>query len=397
MYFKQGKSMDLLAMATPAVVDCLQSTLAFVELSDFEIILPDKSYKLHKVILNRCGYFRSLFSTTTKESLLNSVKFEYNSNVFDVFIDCIYSSPSDVDWDIKITGELFDLAIYFQHSALIKECIDSITSGNIDSYLFLDIIIKYEHIVPKLWKVISSDAKVISNDNVTISEDKFIDCCTRAKDVIFERVGTIPDTKLLTSIIQALNNIDFDYVIELITNWMDSHKVESSSLRDLADSICFGDFSISTDIFENVNNLFNSYRTKYTEFIDDLSLLFNKCIKHNLDFAFTVDKCIKFEISINKVSLSVKYNGKVHIKEKGSYLAIELKEQDKLPYNIDFKFKYDSGILTLGTNQDIDLTLYFVSEYGKLLSKRAAYDTEKLIKLNTNLFSKNFSLYLYGK
>ena len=60
MYFKQGKSMDLLAMATNASVDCLQSTLAFVELSDFEIILPDKSYKLHKVILNRCGYFYSL-------------------------------------------------------------------------------------------------------------------------------------------------------------------------------------------------------------------------------------------------------------------------------------------------------------------------------------------------
>lgn len=89
-------------------------------LSDFQIVVEDHVYKLHKLILYRCEYFASLLTSSTSESLNNSVSLPYNKFTFDSFLYYLYTNSDLSEWDAK-KSELLEVAIYLQYTILIDQ------------------------------------------------------------------------------------------------------------------------------------------------------------------------------------------------------------------------------------------------------------------------------------
>jgi len=116
-----------------------------IDLSDFNVILPDKTYKLHKIFLSRCGYFKALFRTGSKESISNTVIFDqFTSAAFDIFLHVLYGITNEIPNDTNIIKSLTDLSLYLDYNQLTNLCVPHILKNK---ELFLFALIKYPEII----------------------------------------------------------------------------------------------------------------------------------------------------------------------------------------------------------------------------------------------------------
>lgn len=115
------------------------------DLSDFTIILPGKTYKLHKLFLARCDYFSALFRTTSKESINNTVTFDqFTPEIFDIFLHILYGITTEITNNTDIIKLLLDLSIYLNFNQLTNSLLPHILKNQ---ELFLFALIKYPEII----------------------------------------------------------------------------------------------------------------------------------------------------------------------------------------------------------------------------------------------------------
>lgn len=110
------------------------------KLTDFEIILPLKTYKVHKSFFCRCEFFSSLFSSSNLESISNTIKLDYEPDLFNEFINAIYDINS-LQLNSENIVDLLKLSMYFQYEDLILTCVGRADLMN--SHEFVDIMIMY--------------------------------------------------------------------------------------------------------------------------------------------------------------------------------------------------------------------------------------------------------------
>lgn len=333
--------------------------LSFDHLSDFQINLPNKVYKLHKVILNRCGYFNSLFRSENKENIASSIYFEYEYRVFDAFIDCLYGGATETDWESELTSELLDLAIYFQFEQLIDECVSLVTYSN--SSLFMTTIIKYPHLVSK-----------INQENLRKS-------CTKRIDDIVSLAEHIPRLDLLILILQTLQDASIGKIFNIITSWVKVNKI-SSIKSDIIDKIIDIPYSADYYIIRKLSN-YNS----------ELFPLLEKIMTNCMYYASNdkISNITNIEVDIDSSNYKVINNGRRFTSVTNQNLAIEI--SSSLNDKFDLVFHVINNILTLKVNQEVDLFCVITSSKGMIICKHLSLGYP--VVLNTELFDNKSNVY----
>lgn len=344
--------------------------LSFTHLSDFEVNLPNKTYKLHKVILSRCGYFNSLFRSDNKENTNSEVNFEYPVHVFDVFINSLYAGACETDWESELTEEILDLAIYFQYEQLVDECIDLITCSP-NNVIFISTITKYPHLVDK------------------IEKDKFRKCCSDRLDDIAQLAENIPSLELLILILRTLEDVSINKIFDIVISWLNVNNVQNVK-ADIIDKIIDVSYSIHHDVISKINNI--QYDQSFQLLlgrimVDSIYYASNsvtyKFTKSNLlaNISIDIDLWRKYEIT---------YNNKKICKLADENLAIDIKSE--LIDNFDLVFHFDEQrILGLKVNQEVNIFCTFISSTGVIVCKRLSLACP--ISLNTNLFDSDTGIY----
>jgi len=334
--------------------------LNFEAFSDFTIVLPDKTYKVHKVVLNRCDYFSSLFSNNNKEVTESQVKFDYDSKLFDIFISCIYSGVDQVDWEPEITNDLLELALYFQYLPLIDNCIEVITKANESNEIFINAIIAHPFIVSK------------------ISSSTFNKLCSMNIDHIKSQARFIPDIDLLLKIINALEDTVFDNIADIISSWLEANKVD-----DIEDVI-------TSHIQDNTYHFNYECFDMRKIYIKELQILANNITSNMLIFASNKkNMSFKLRIKVTENNLIIHYNNRTFNKQINECISFNIKLGD-----FDIKFRLDEyRVIWMGLNHDVYLFCAFESN-GDYIYKRLSMHYE--VPLNIMLFGDGVEYKMYG-
>ena len=132
--------------------DSLETTLSadiikifsFKEESDFIVIVEDKEFFLHKIILAaRCPYFRSMFESGMNENLKSRVEFsEFRLKAFEYIVEWIYSDKfSPLFGDLKLETQDF-IHILVQSNMLGLESLMRMTELAAESVIYTDNVVE---------------------------------------------------------------------------------------------------------------------------------------------------------------------------------------------------------------------------------------------------------------
>lgn len=189
--------------------------LANESMSDFQIVLKDHIYKVHKLILCRCEYFASLFSSQNKESITNSVNLPYTKEQFKPFLNHLYLDTKLYE-EHEGNVDLLEIAIYLQRQSLIDQFQLSINNykSNAFSKLFPLLLTRYPQFIYKM------DEKTWNYN------------CNRYRSLIIDFLNNIKDESLVLKILNSVNNIKLRNIVTLINNWIDVNSIDLWSKID---------------------------------------------------------------------------------------------------------------------------------------------------------------------
>lgn len=193
--------------------------------TDFEIILPNKVYKVHKAFLCRCDYFSSLFSSANTESLSNSIKLTYEEDLFDNFIELVYSISSPIS--ISKVASILELSIYFQYKELENEMCLSLDKVNNDE--FVRIITNYPQCIDKI--------------------KEFNKKCISCKSLILDIIPDIRDINVLSKLLTAIQYTQLSSVIIACDKWIDNGG--NNNIWEVVSKLSF---SFDTDTYNIIAN-----------------------------------------------------------------------------------------------------------------------------------------------
>jgi len=211
--------------------------------SDFTVILPNKTYKLHKSHLSKCEYFATFFESSLPEANRNELKLEYDDIAFDIFLEYVYDTTKDIS--SEHLHVLISMASYFRFNELYDKCILSI--NDITPEGFVDLLIAHVDIVSNM-----------KSTSFTCKRNQ-------AYKLILEKFEIIYDLRLLKRILSSLECTPLYSIIKIISNH--KHKVELwEHIKDL-------NFLINRD----------EYKKIVKNFPDLLSLpCVTKCVEFSL-------------------------------------------------------------------------------------------------------------------
>ena len=190
--------------------------------SDFKVILPNKTYKLHKSYLCKCEYFDTFFESSIPDAQKNEISLEYDDCIFDIFLEYVYSDTKPVS--ITHLHSLVSMASYFRFNDLYNRCILSI--NNITSEGFADLLISHIDIVNSM-------------ENVAFARK-----CNQASELILEKLNLIFNLDLLKKIVTCLEGISIASIVKAISGH--KHQVE------LWDHIKDMNFSVNRDEYKKL-------------------------------------------------------------------------------------------------------------------------------------------------
>lgn len=322
--------------------------------SDFQIIVEDHTYKLHKLILYRCEYFRSLFSFSTSESLNNNVNLPYTKKQFDCFLYYLYTCNPLSECDAK-KSDLLEIATYLQYSSLINQFRSFINDHqcNVLEKLFPILLICYPEFINKM------DYKVWEFS------------CNRYPEILIDSLLDIKDEILVLKIIRSLRNLRLEDIAPLINSWIDIYGV---NLWSKIEELNFRYDEISQEWLRN-----NSGYLQY----DIITSKVNKY--HSLIFDFRKRDVIS--ISNNEITYSnnneIERNGK---EMKPGYRAIVRIDDLRCEFEVS-----DYGMIKLKINSR--------DEIGISVTNRGGYihcEEKKHINIDIGyLHDGKYNIYIY--
>lgn len=279
--------------------------------SDFKVIIPNKTYKLHKSYLCKCEYFATFFESSIPEAEKNEISLEYDDHIFDMFLEYVYSDSKEIS--ITHLHELVSMANYFRFNDLYNRCILSI--NNVTPEGFADLLIAHVDIVNSMGNV------------------AFACKCNQAFEVILERLNLILDLELLKKIVMCLEGISITPIVKAISTH--KHQVE------LWDHIKDMNFSINRDEYRKLAD-YNS------------SMLSLPC----------VSRCIEAMLQ----SLSISPRGDIFSKGKSVSVVTDLEfvtnDMDKLSFNKCVKIGEALLFFTVNPYGFIEITTMLASNVG---------------------------------
>jgi len=333
------------------------------QFSDFTIVLPDKTYKVHKLILNRCDYFRALFSYTNKEVTTSEVKFDYDSKLFDLFISSVYSGKEAIEINPEIVMNLLDLALYFQYPSLIDNCIDVIGKVGTNNNLFVNAIMAHPFISEKMQPHI------------------FRYNCSMCLDTIIQEAARIPNWDLLVDITTHLEDTSITNIIKIVTSWLSNHEVDNTKW-DIEDILYNHEYSID-------------YYTLDSKLKYDPKLLFlvGRALQVSLQFMSEKRTAIiklTFRVTDEGIMISDGCRNTVH-KARNEWVSFKARLNP-----MEVKLKLDEfGMLKVEIVQGEEINCYFRCDNTTIIYKTSRYGD---VTLNTLLLDGNiYKLYILGR
>lgn len=299
-------------------------------LSDFTIILPNKSYKVHKVILSKCEYFNKLFQSNMIEARTNELNLSNTESVFDIFIDVIYNNTHISSKDETIIGELLDLCFYFGFEEGIKQLALLVVNSK---HIYIELVLKYTQLLDMV------DLNILYrryNNNL------------RDVDNI---ISSISEVRIVSKFISFLAYKSIEEVTELIDNWIKIHN--KSELWT-----CLDDMHLAITPY-SISKLYEGGYLNIPQIVKKISGIGSLCCK------FTHSVSSSFKIKWNK------YGGHHLITKESNNRSSDCyqlsdKEEDICGHNIYLTVdKYNR--LIINANSLSNSEIFVITSQGNLL------------------------------